>query len=91
MSEPLKGKTILVTGADHFPLHDQQGRLRRADPLSGRGPCTSGYRQRAGARRDPSPSDAKAKPDMLKNIPAGRWAEQQEIEQALLFTLTGPT
>jgi pteridine reductase len=37
------------------------------------------------------PSDAKAKPDILKNIPAGRWAEQHEIEQALLFTLTSPT
>lgn len=36
------------------------------------------------------PSDAKAKPDIVKNIPAGRWAEEQEVEQALLFMLTGP-
>jgi NAD(P)-dependent dehydrogenase (short-subunit alcohol dehydrogenase family) len=36
------------------------------------------------------PSDGKARPDITKNIPAGRWAEQREVEQALLFALTGP-
>jgi NAD(P)-dependent dehydrogenase (short-subunit alcohol dehydrogenase family) len=36
------------------------------------------------------PSDGKAKPDLLKNIPAGRWAEEQEVEQALIFALTCP-
>jgi NAD(P)-dependent dehydrogenase (short-subunit alcohol dehydrogenase family) len=36
------------------------------------------------------PSDRKATPDIIKNVPAGRWAEQQEVEQALVFALTGP-
>jgi NAD(P)-dependent dehydrogenase (short-subunit alcohol dehydrogenase family) len=36
------------------------------------------------------PSDGKAKPDIIKNIPAGRWAEENEVEQALLFALTCP-
>ena len=36
------------------------------------------------------PSDGKAKPDIIKTIPAGRWAEEQEVEQALLFLLTCP-
>lgn len=36
------------------------------------------------------PSDGQARADILKNIPAGRWAEQNEIEQALLFLLTCP-
>ena len=36
------------------------------------------------------PTDGKAKPDILKTIPAGRWAEQSEIEQALVFLLTSP-
>lgn len=36
------------------------------------------------------PSDAKAKPDIIKNIPAGRWAERDEVEQALIFALTCP-
>lgn len=36
------------------------------------------------------PSDRKAKPDIIKNIPAGRWAEEQEVEQALLIALTCP-
>jgi pteridine reductase len=37
------------------------------------------------------PSDGKAKADIIKNVPAGRWAEEDEIEQALLFLLTCPT
>jgi len=36
------------------------------------------------------PSDGKAKADIIKTVPAGRWAEQNEIEQALLFLLTCP-
>lgn len=36
------------------------------------------------------PSDGKATPDITKSIPAGRWAEEQEVEQALLFLLTCP-
>ncbi|HLO29506.1 MAG TPA: SDR family oxidoreductase [Anaerolineales bacterium] len=36
------------------------------------------------------PSDGKAKPDILKDIPAGRWAEADEVEQALVFALTCP-
>ena len=36
------------------------------------------------------PSDGKAKADIIKTVPSGRWAEQNEIEQALLFLLTCP-
>lgn len=36
------------------------------------------------------PSDGKTKPDIIKNILAGRWAEEQEVEQALLWALTCP-
>src|SRR6266540_3240824 len=36
------------------------------------------------------PSDGKAKPDIIKSIPAGRWAKENEVEQALLFALTCP-
>ena len=36
------------------------------------------------------PSDGNVKPDIIKNIPAKRWAEEQEVEQALLFALAGP-
>ena len=36
------------------------------------------------------PSDGRAKTDIIKNVPAGRWAEESEIEQALLFLLTCP-
>ncbi len=37
------------------------------------------------------PSDGKATPDIIKSIPAGRWAEESEVEQALVFLLTCPT
>jgi len=37
------------------------------------------------------PSDGKAKSDIIKSGPAGRWAEQDEIERALIFLLTCPT
>jgi len=37
------------------------------------------------------PSDGKAKSDIIKSVPAGRWAEQDEIERALIFLLTCPT
>ncbi len=37
------------------------------------------------------PSDGKAKADIIKKVPAGRWAQQNEIEHALLFLLTCPT
>lgn len=36
------------------------------------------------------PSDGNANPNIIKNVPAGRWAEQTEVEQALLFALTCP-
>lgn len=36
------------------------------------------------------PSDGKLRPEIIKNVPAGRWAEEQEVEQALLFALTCP-
>ena len=36
------------------------------------------------------PADGNANPDIIKNVPLKRWAKQGEIEQALLFLLTGP-
>jgi NAD(P)-dependent dehydrogenase (short-subunit alcohol dehydrogenase family) len=36
------------------------------------------------------PSDGNAKSDIIKNVPAQRWAEEHEVEQALVFALTCP-
>jgi NAD(P)-dependent dehydrogenase (short-subunit alcohol dehydrogenase family) len=36
------------------------------------------------------PSDGEPSPDLLKSIPAGRWAAPEEIESALFFLLAGP-
>ena len=36
------------------------------------------------------PSERKATPDIIRNVPAGRWAEEHEVEQALIFALTCP-
>jgi NAD(P)-dependent dehydrogenase (short-subunit alcohol dehydrogenase family) len=36
------------------------------------------------------PSDKGASPDIIKNVPLGRWSEEQEVQQALVFLLAGP-
>jgi pteridine reductase len=36
------------------------------------------------------PSEGEAPPNILKNVPAGRWADLDEVGQALLFLLDGP-
>ena len=36
------------------------------------------------------PSDGTVNDNIIKNIPAGRWSEAKEVEDALLFLLTGP-
>ena len=37
------------------------------------------------------PSDGNTNPDIVKNIPLKRWANENEVEQALLFLLTSPS
>lgn len=37
------------------------------------------------------PADGAETDDILANVPAQRWAELDEVDQALLFLLTGPT
>lgn len=36
------------------------------------------------------PSEGKAPENLLKNVPAGRWAELREVGEALVFLLDGP-
>ena len=36
------------------------------------------------------PSDGQANPDIIKSVPARRWAQEWEVEQSLIFALTGP-
>jgi NAD(P)-dependent dehydrogenase (short-subunit alcohol dehydrogenase family) len=36
------------------------------------------------------PSDKGANPDIIKNVPLGRWSEAEEVQQALVFLLAGP-
>lgn len=36
------------------------------------------------------PADGKARPDIVEDIPLKRWAEKNEVEEALLFLLTCP-
>jgi NAD(P)-dependent dehydrogenase (short-subunit alcohol dehydrogenase family) len=37
------------------------------------------------------PTDGATPPNILKNIPAGRWADLDEVGQALIFLLDGPS
>jgi NAD(P)-dependent dehydrogenase (short-subunit alcohol dehydrogenase family) len=36
------------------------------------------------------PADQQANPDIIKNVPAQRWAEESEVQEALLFLLSCP-
>jgi len=36
------------------------------------------------------PADRGASPDVIKNVPLGRWSEAAEVQQALVFLLAGP-
>jgi NAD(P)-dependent dehydrogenase (short-subunit alcohol dehydrogenase family) len=36
------------------------------------------------------PSDGEAGPDVIENVPLGRWSEVEEVQQALVFLLAGP-
>ena len=36
------------------------------------------------------PADGGAGPDVTKNVPLGRWSEEGEVQQALVFLLAGP-
>jgi pteridine reductase len=36
------------------------------------------------------PADDGASPDVIKNVPLGRWSEKEEVQQALVFLLGGP-
>ncbi len=36
------------------------------------------------------PSDGAVNDNIIKNVPARRWSEPQEVEEALIFLLTGP-
>lgn len=36
------------------------------------------------------PADGNKNPDILKNVPAGRWAEESEVQEALQFLLNCP-
>jgi pteridine reductase len=36
------------------------------------------------------PSDGNRNPEILKNVPLKRWANENEVEQTLLFLLSGP-
>jgi NAD(P)-dependent dehydrogenase (short-subunit alcohol dehydrogenase family) len=36
------------------------------------------------------PSDGNTNTSILANVPAQRWARQEEVEEALLWTLTAP-
>ena len=36
------------------------------------------------------PADGKASPEIIKNVPMKRWANENEVESALLFLLTAP-
>jgi NAD(P)-dependent dehydrogenase (short-subunit alcohol dehydrogenase family) len=37
------------------------------------------------------PSEGKPGPSLLRNVPAGQWGNPRDVQEALIFLLTGPT
>lgn len=80
----------LRPGADHFPYTISKAALASmtASLAVALAPSISVNGLALGAILPPS--DGNINPDILKNVPMKRWAQENEVEQALLFLLTCP-
>ncbi len=82
----------LRPGADHFPYTISKSALAALTKSSAvaLAPKVIVNGLAMGAILPPSDADRKTKPDIINNVPAGRWAEENEVAEALLFLLTCP-
>jgi NAD(P)-dependent dehydrogenase (short-subunit alcohol dehydrogenase family) len=90
----------LRPGADHFPYTVSKAALAALTQslAVALAPRISVNGLALGAVLPPSPArpaapgraDRGASPDVIKNVPLGRWSEEQEVQQALVFLLAGP-
>src|SRR6266498_4088073 len=80
----------LRPGADHFPYTISKAALASLTKSLAAGLAPKIIVNGLALGAILPPSDGKAKPDIIKSIPAGRWAKENEVEQALLFALTCP-
>jgi pteridine reductase len=90
----------LLPGADHFPYTISKAALAAltrslAVALAPRisvnglalGAVLPPYTDR---QATPGRADGNADPDVIENVPSGRWSEAEEVQQALVFLLAGP-
>ena len=90
----------LRPGADHFPYTISKAALAALTQslAVALAPRISVNGLALGAVLPPSPArpvtpgraDGGTGPDVVKNIPLGRWSEEEEVQQALVFLLSGP-
>jgi pteridine reductase len=80
----------LRPGADHFPYTVSKAALAALTQslAAALAPRISVNALALGAILPPS--DGGAAPDITKNIPLKRWAETDEVQEALIFLLNGP-
>ena len=83
----------LRPGADHFPYTISKAALAASNKVLRRGAGTESDRQWLGDGRHPAPfRRAMASPNRTSSTMSrrGRWAEEDEVAEALLFLLTCP-
>ncbi len=80
----------LRPGADHFPYTISKAALASLTKSLAAGLAPKIIVNGLALGAILPPSDRKINPEIMKNVPVGRWAKANEIEQALLFLLTCP-
>jgi pteridine reductase len=79
--------------ADHFPYTVTKAALAAMTKslASSLAPGISVNGLALGAMLPPSDDPDADKQTIISDVPAGRWAEMQELEETLIFLLSGPT
>lgn len=78
---------------DHFPYTISKAALAAMTKslAASLGPSISVNGLALGAMLPPSDNADVDEQAIINNVPAGRWADLQELEESLIFLLTGPT
>jgi NAD(P)-dependent dehydrogenase (short-subunit alcohol dehydrogenase family) len=80
----------LRPGADHFPYTISKAALASLTKSSAAALAPKVIVNALALGAILPPSDGNKNPDIVKNVPLKRWANQDEVEEALLFLLTCP-
>ena len=80
----------LRPGADHFPYTVSKSALAAMTKSLALGLAPKVIVNGLALGAILSPADGNVNPEIIKNIPLKRWAQEGEVEQAVIFLLTCP-